>query len=106
MAVKANMCDDCLILIMQKLPVDHIKILNVLKKMETKNIQSSINETKIIPQIPEMTKFKFQQAVNTLEILGLIGKNTTVRPFSYYATNDCRRLLFLYKKSIKDSMNE
>lgn len=102
MARGAMLCDECLSQLMYGLSQDEIMILNTLKSNKTKNPHASINENKIIPTVKNMTKYKFQVSIKVLESMSLIGRNSSVRPHSFWITEDGRRLLLLYAKSIKE----
>lgn len=102
MASKVTLCDNCMLTFMYNLSQDEILILNTLRKLDTKNAHASINETKIIPSVKDMTKYKFQVSIKILEAMGLVGRNSNVRPHSFWITPNGKRLLLLYKKSMKE----
>ena len=96
-----SICDSCIEHFMFRLSSEEILILQCLKINKTGNPHTAINETKIIPAVKGLTKFKFQASTKVLHAMDLVGRNSNVKPHSFYITDNGRRLLTLYTRSLK-----
>ena len=94
------LCDSCLLEIKKRLNKQHILLLNALYEKGCFDYSTSIKEMLITPKVNNITKFKFQNTVNILEILGFIGINKDSKPYTYFITKNGIRLLELYKTEI------
>lgn len=102
----SKLCDDCLEKMMFNLSKDDIGILKALQKSKTANQLMAVNETKVMPMVEGLTKFKFQAAVSRLELPGLIGRNPKKRPATFFITPSGKRILELWTKSMKEMQEQ
>lgn len=98
------LCDDCLKIIINNLTKDEILVLEFLLKQKCINTHFSMDKTKIMPNT-NLTEFKFQTAMSRLEVVDLVNRVTNGRLYKYYVTASGKRLIELYKESVKEQLS-
>lgn len=102
---KQVLCNECIASISENLSMDQVLILKYLKKEKTFNKNLSKDKLSIIPEIKGLTDFKFNFAMNGLELCYFVARNTVKRPNKYYITPDGKKALEIYEQVVRDNLS-
>ena len=97
-------CDTCITKLMDNITPDDLLFLESLRKNKAVSDVCSLQKTKIIAEMRNVTDFSFNLVATRLLFANIINKSVQKRIVKYYITKSGLRLLQLYKLKIKSDM--